>query len=192
MEQAVSEPVSNSIVLELRRGSRAAFQAVYAAERKRLFGFLVRLSRDPHVAADLFQNTWLKLARCAGSLHEQTDLRAWLFTVARNEYRSYCRAQVLDASRLLVLGREHDAHVATPVEGPRVAAIDAALRRLSDGDREVILLVAVEGFEPQRAAGILGISYAALRQRLARARQRFAALLEADAPLDRAALPESS
>lgn len=160
---------------ELRGGSRAAFERVYVAEKASIFSFLVRLCRDQHVAADLFQNTWLKLARNARSLREDTDIRAWLFTVARNEYRSYCRAQMLDMSRLLVLDQELSKEGSTSLDpDTELTALEAALARLSDADRELLLLVCVEGLEPQAASSVLGISYAALRQRLARARKRLA------------------
>lgn len=175
--EPVSDRPSAALIRELRRGSPAAFDAIYAAERTRLYGFLVRLCRDAHVAADLFQNTWLKLARSAPKLREDTDIRAWLFTVARNEYRSHCRAQLLDMSRLLALGREHE-EVPAAAPGTEAGAVEAALRELSDADREVLLLVGVEGLEPRQAATILGVSYATVRQRLARARKRLMLRLE--------------
>jgi RNA polymerase sigma-70 factor (ECF subfamily) len=164
----------------LRRGSREAFERVYIAEKAGVFGFLMRLSRDPNVAADLFQNVWLKLARSARTLREDTDVRAWLFTVARNEYRSYCRAQLLDMSRLLVLDRELSC-AGLPDGGgdAELAAVEAALATLGDPDRELLLLVCVEGIDARAAAGMLGISYDALRQRLARARKRLSDALDA-------------
>lgn len=174
----------------LRRGSREAFERVYSQEKAAIYGFLMRLSRDPHVAGDLFQNVWLKLARNARTLREDTDIRAWLFTVARNEYRSYCRAQLLDMSRLLVLDREL-ASAGVPDGGgdAELAAVEAALATLGDADRELLLLVCVEGIEARAAAEVLGISYDALRQRLARARKRLSDALEAR---ELPALPERS
>jgi len=164
----------------LKRGNREAFERVYNEEKAPIFGFLMRLSRDPNVAADLFQNVWLKLARGARSLREDTDVRAWLFTVARNEYRSYCRAQLLDVSRLLVLDRELSSEGLPDGRGDaELAAVEAALATLGDPDRELLLLVCVEGIEPRAAAGMLGISYDALRQRLSRARKRLSDALEA-------------
>lgn len=164
----------------LRRGSREAFERVYRQEKAGIYGFLMRLSRDPHVAGDLFQNVWLKLARNACSLREDTDIRAWLFTVARNEYRSYCRAQLLDMSRLLVLDRELACAGLPDGGGDReLAAVEAALATLGDADRELLLLVCVEGIEARAAAEVLGVSYDALRQRLARARKRLSDALEA-------------
>jgi RNA polymerase sigma factor (sigma-70 family) len=171
----VAENVDRALIDALRAGSREAFSKIYAAERERLYGFLVRLCSGRHQAADLFQNTWLKLARNARSLREDTDVRAWLFTVARNEFRSHCRAQTLDLSRFLAVDRERASFSETAEScetGPMLEALEAALGKLGDADRELLLLVAVEGLEPRQAAAVLGISYEALRQRLARARQR--------------------
>ena len=50
--------------------------------------------------------------------------------------------------------------------------LERALLSISAADREVLLLVGVEGFEQEQAASIVGVSYAAFRQRLARARAR--------------------
>jgi len=173
--EQVTEKVDRALIDALRAGSREAFSKIYAAERESLYGFLVRLCRDRQLAADLFQNTWLKLARNARSLREDTDVRAWLFTVARNEFRSHRRAQMLDLSRFLAVDAERASFSETAVSSepePMLEALDAALGKLGDADRELLLLVAVDGLELRQAAGVLGISYEALRQRLARARQR--------------------
>lgn len=164
-----------ALVDALRAGSQVAFSKIYAAERESIYGFLVRLCRDRQLAADLFQNTWLKLARAAPSLREDTDVRAWLFTVARNEFRSHRRAQMLDLSRFLVVDLERASSSeasASSDTGPMLEVLEAALGKLGDADRELLLLVAVDGLELRQAAEVLGISYEALRQRLARARQR--------------------
>src|SRR6187399_1907466 len=103
------QDASKTLIDELRRGSLAAFEQVYFAEKNRVFGFLLRLSGDSNVAADLFQNVWLKLARHAPRLNDETHVRAWLLTVARREYLSYRRAQIVDLSRFLAWGRQAEA-----------------------------------------------------------------------------------
>ena len=125
----------------LRRGEAAAFDAVYAAWHARIYQFLFRLAGRRELAEDLFQETWLKLARHATSLREDTDLGAWLFTVARNAHRSHRRWVLID------LQRRPEPETAPSAEG----VVDArrelarAMALLSDGDKEVLLLVAVEG-----------------------------------------------
>jgi RNA polymerase sigma-70 factor (ECF subfamily) len=179
----VRDPSERPLVDGLRRGDPAAFDAVYARYRGRVHGFLLRLSRRRDVAEDLFQDTWVKLARNAHRLHEDTDLGAWLFRVARNAWVSHVRWSMLDVSRLVAF--EEDALPAAPAldaEGRadaarRVGRLEQALASLPAPSREVLLLVGVEGFEQEQAAAILGISYEALRQRLSRARTHLASRL---------------
>jgi len=153
-----------------------AFQKAYAVHRRVVFGFLLRLAGDADTASDLFQNVWLKLSRHRQRLRPDTALRAWLCTVARHEYVSYRRSQLLDLSRVLALGRE-PAHEPTEHD-PRLVDLKAALHRLPDADREVLLSTSVDGLSLRQAASVLGISEPALRQRLVRARRRLEASLE--------------
>ncbi len=165
-----------ALVEGLRRGERRAFDEVYARYRPRLFGFLLRLAARRDVAEDLLQEAWLKAARAAPRLRADTDLAAWLFTIARNAHRSYRRWAMLDISRLVALAE--DAVFASDLPGPErraegaleVERLERALLRLGPAHREVLLLVGVEGMDQEKAAEVLGIGYATLRQRLARAR----------------------
>ncbi|MDP9003018.1 MAG: RNA polymerase sigma factor [Myxococcota bacterium] len=176
----VRDPSERPLVDGLRRGDTRAFDAVYARYRVGVHGFLLRLSRRRDVAEDLFQDTWVKLARNAHRLDDDTDLRAWLFRVARNAWVSHVRWSMLDISRLVAI--DEDA-LPTPASldpesradaSRQVSALDQALASLPPRSREVLLLVGVAGFEQEEAAAILGISYEALRQRLSRARTQLA------------------
>lgn len=168
---------SKHLLEALRGGSPVAFQEVYSAEKNRLFGLLLRLSGDAHVASDLFQNVWLKLARHAARLHEDTNLRAWLHTVARREYISYRRAQIVDLSRFLAWGRHVETTARSFAPTSEAYELEAALEALNDSDREVLLLAGVAELDGPQGAAALGITEAAYRQRLARARQRLTAEL---------------
>lgn len=162
----------------LREGDRSAFDVVYDLHRPRIHGWLLRTTRDRAIAEELLQETFLRLARHASRLRPDTNLRAWLFTVARNLERSRRRWAWLDASRVLSFGDQPRAVAPTPEDlaGASEAQrrLDLALAALSRTSREVLLLVVYEGLEPSEAAAVLGIRPDALRQRLARARAELA------------------
>jgi RNA polymerase sigma-70 factor (ECF subfamily) len=168
------------LVRGLAGGEEHAFLEVYARFRVPLFAFLCRLCGQRTLAEDLFQRTWLKLLRSAPRLRADSDLKAWLFTVARNEHRSHRRWQLLDASRLMLLGLSP-----TPASVPDAEStaldLERALAALSVGDRETLLLAA-DGFDAEAAAAILNVSAEAYRKRLSRARQRLAETLQGQAP----------
>ncbi|NUP11933.1 MAG: RNA polymerase sigma factor [Polyangiaceae bacterium] len=171
-----------ALVDGLRRRDPAAFDALYARHEPAIFRFLWRLSGRRDVAEDLFQETWLSVARHAERLTDDTDIVAWLFTIARNRYRSYRRWALLDLTRIAELGREPVDDVRSPEHDVdarnSAAAVSRALGRLSATHREVLLLAVVEGLAPRQVAAVLGLTPEAVRQRLHRARAELTSKLE--------------
>jgi len=185
---SVEREIELRLVRRVKAGDVAAFEAVYEAYRPRLYSFLVRLSRRGDVAEDLLEETWLRLVDRAATLAEDTCLAAWLFTVARNLFTSWCRHRAVDAQRLSELVPSWPSP--RPGETPFEAAarseterrLETALARVQLRDREVLLLVAVEGLLPHEAAAVLGLSPEALRKRLQRARERLVVEMDVHEP----------
>ena len=177
-----------ALVGRLRGGDVGAFDEVYDAFRPRVFGFLVRLSRQRDVAEDLLEEVWVRLVTHARRLDPDTRLAAWLFTVARNLYWSYCRSRLLeqDAGASLMGLWPVPAARASPFEDASAnelgARLERALGSLPPLYREVLLLVAGEGLSPTEAAKACGITADALRKRLSRARAMLARALEEPVP----------
>jgi RNA polymerase sigma-70 factor, ECF subfamily len=171
------------IIQGLARGDTSAFDDAYATLRAPVYAFLVRLTGRVALAEDLMQETWLRLARSAPQLPPDTELRPWLFTVARNLYLSHRRRAVLDVERLRELGWLPFAASPSPFEvlaaDRTERVLEQAIARLPFEQREILLLCSVSGFEPAQAAGMLGVTPEAARQRLARARARIRESLEA-------------
>jgi RNA polymerase sigma factor (sigma-70 family) len=171
----------------LRRGEAAAFDAVFAAYRRRLYGYLVRMTRRRDVAEDILQETFLRLAQHAKRLDVDTRLGAWLFTVAHRLVVSWARAHAVRTQLAGDLPRTEPAHAdRSPLEAladsQTQLAIERAFAALPESYREVALLVGIEGMQPTEVAQILGIRADAVRQRLTRARTLLADLLGEHAP----------
>ena len=173
------------LVDRLRRGDPQAFDRVYATYHHRLFSFLLRLSGRRHIAEDLAQETWLRLAKAAPTLREDTTLGPYLFTIARNAFMSHRRWAMLDLSHLVTFGLDAIGSTATAASpetehgrAVAVALLEAALKQLPLASREVLLLVGVEGMDQEEVARVLGVTYDALRQRLSRARAQLAETMD--------------
>jgi RNA polymerase sigma factor (sigma-70 family) len=173
-DAALVEPDERALVAALRRGEPGAFDAAYERYRGRIHAFLLRLSGSRCLADDLFQETFLRLARHAVRLEPDTRLGPWLFTVARNCYRSYRRFALLDRQRLHEYGLAPRPAGASPhdaaASSESAVRLEAALQDLPLKYREVLLLVGIEGMAPEEAAALLGLSAENLRQRLHRGR----------------------
>ncbi|MBZ0104792.1 MAG: RNA polymerase sigma factor [Sulfuricella denitrificans] len=138
-------------------------------------------SRAP--ADDLVQDT---LERAWGRFHlwrSGSDLRAWLFTIMHNLYvnqlrqGNYMPATVpLDEEAWKVSVR------AAQEDGLEMRDLMAALNRLPEEFREVVLLVGLEQLRYEEVAQVLDIPLGTVMSRLARGRERLRALMSATAP----------
>jgi len=169
-----------ALVERLRTGDPVAFRDLYGQFSQATFGFLLRLAGRRDEAEDLHQEVWLSIARHATGLAPGTDLAAWIFTVARNRFRSSRRRPEARGARAASVPEERLAG-APPSEDPGCRDLERALAALPEVHREVLLLVAIEGLDTARAAAVLAIRPAAARQRLARARAALAQAVDAQA-----------
>lgn len=178
---------TSEFVVALRQGSERssaqAFDALYALYSARLMRFVVHLTRQPGQAQDLFQEAWLKLVRSPPELNSDEDVLPWLLRVARNDWISRTRRERRWGP--LAGPEQHEDLAPDPeqqLQGQELQArLSAALGRLSEADREVLLLLGVEGLSHEQAARVLELSAVALRQRLSRARARLQAELGMEA-----------
>lgn len=178
----------------LRLGRPTAFDQVFAAYRRRLYGYLLRMARRKDVAEDLLQEAFLRLAQHARRLSPETRLGPYLFTIAHRLFVSWTRAQAVRAQLAGDLPAREPAH---PDRSPLEAladsqsqlALERAFATLAPAYREVALLVGVEGLTPTEVADILGHKPEAVRQRLARARTQLAQALGEHAPASLRAEP---
>lgn len=151
-------------------------QAVERALRQnweRLFSYARRLSGNRDAASDLLQSCAMK-ALSATSPAEESQIRAWLFTILRNAWiDEHRRGQVSARAEENDIEERHwrydDRLIAT-------ITVRQALDRLDPAHREVLELIELAGFKYAEAAEILGVPVGTIMSRLSRARL---ALLEA-------------
>ena len=136
------------------------------------------LTRDRDAADDLVQET-LARALTHESLWRGGSLKAWVVTILLNQHRNRQRA----LSRRGRTDPFDEARIAgglpasTDVE---LKAIERGLALLPDEQREVLLLVALEGLTYKEAADALGIPIGTVMSRLSRARASLRTYLEGD------------
>jgi len=141
----------------------------------RLRRYARALTGERSRADDLVQDT---LERALIKLHlwrPGSDLRAWLFTLMHNVFINQLRAQ---AGRLTADDEAAEVAVRpTQTDWLEVRDLQAALLRLPEEQREVLLLVGLEQMTYEESAGVLGIPVGTVMSRLSRARERLRGLL---------------
>jgi len=66
--------------------SEREFEQVYHRYKDMVYNYLLHLTDDPDRAADLYQESMMKIYKNLGSQADLFALRSWIFTVARNTY----------------------------------------------------------------------------------------------------------
>lgn len=167
------------------RGDRAAFDHFVERHQRRVWRYLKAAGAGHADAEDAFQETFLAAWRGAGSYRGGASARGWLLTIARNALRRMKRTRVGEPAHLESLealgvdaGWGSPSWSGDPDGGPDLEDRDLlewALARLSPADREVLVLRELEGLDGRATAELLGVTEAAMKSRLHRARLRFVA-----------------
>ena len=78
----------------------AAFEEIYRDYFKDVFLYLKALCRDESVSEEIAQETFVKALSAIDSYDGRKDIRAWLFTIAKNTYYTYCRRKSISAEEI--------------------------------------------------------------------------------------------
>jgi RNA polymerase sigma-70 factor (ECF subfamily) len=141
----------------------------------RLRRYARALTGDVNRADDLVQDTLERALAKLDLWQPGSDLRAWLFTLMHNLFVNQIRVK---RPQETVMEEALD----EPVSGGQMEAlaardIHAALARLPEEQREVLLLVGLEQFGYAEAAQVLGVPTGTVMSRLSRARERMRQML---------------
>ncbi|HKF99684.1 MAG: sigma-70 family RNA polymerase sigma factor [Xanthobacteraceae bacterium] len=160
-----------------RRPLSAALRREILATVPRLRAFAVSLTASPDRADDLVQETMVRALTHIAQFEPGTNLRAWLFTILRNQFNSEYRQRrwtIEDADGIYV-----DSLKSLPQQSSwlEFQELRIALTKLPPEQREAIVLVGASGMTYEEAASICGCAIGTIKSRVNRGRTRLAELL---------------
>jgi RNA polymerase sigma-70 factor (ECF subfamily) len=143
-----------------------------------LRAFAISLVGRHHEADDLVQDTIMKAWAKQDQFEMGTNMKAWLFTILRNEHYSKLRKrgrEVQDSDGVLTANLAQH-----PAQYGKLDMQDfrRALEQLPDEQREAIILVGASGFSYEEAAEISGCALGTIKSRVNRARQKLQEILQ--------------
>jgi len=145
------------------------------------------LTADVDRADDLVQDTLERVWRRFSMWQQRGEVRAWMFGIMHNQFVDRLRAQQSRPERAAGDDLPEAAERPTQADRLEVRDLDSVLQRLAPEQREVLLLVAVEGLSYREVALALGTPLGTVMSRLSRARARLRAELQGDDTADAAA-----
>jgi RNA polymerase sigma-70 factor, ECF subfamily len=168
------------LLVHVADGDATALAALYRRYGGRLFGFLQRYTGDRMVAEEILQDTLLAVWRSAHLYAGRSDVRTWLFGIARRQAHNRLRVQSPQQVPLDSL-----AGWADPAPGPaewavanaQSTAIADAFDALALHHREVLALAFAALVPHREIAEILGVPVGTVKSRLHHARAALARAL---------------
>jgi RNA polymerase sigma factor (sigma-70 family) len=162
-----------------RSHAERRFRALFDTHRRLVLGYALRRVDEPADAADVVADTFLIAWRKLGDVPEGEAARAWLLGVARRVLANQRRGERRRSGLADRLAGELAAVLPAERVSERDEAVRHALARVSEEDRELLLLAGWEGLSPSEIAVATGTLAVTVRSRLHRARRRLRAELTA-------------
>ncbi len=149
--------------MRARRKDVDAYNLLVSRWEKRIYNYLLRLVSNREDAMDLSQDVFLKAYQNLARLEDAARFGPWLFRIAHNEAYSLLRKpkteqDVGERGERAVFGRM------LPIE--TTLAVERALSKLTEDQREAVLLKVYQGFKFEEIAEVLDTPVSTIKSRV--------------------------
>ncbi len=168
----MTDPLDQTVVAD-HAAADAFIEDLFARHHGEIYAYVMRMVRDPELAADLTQDAFIKAYRAHATLEKPENARAWLYQIAHRVTLDELRRRKIirflpwtGESRGAAASAEHEA-----LEGRLSGDLERALARIPERQREALIMAEIHDLTGLELAAALGISHVAARALLTRARE---------------------
>jgi len=183
VRMSFSDSVDEIVLARAKAGEDAAMEQIFRCFETPVYSLARRLTRSPHDAEDILQETFLEVVRSIRRFRGDGSLAGWIRKVAaskalmRLRKRSERAFEELVPDGLAEDGAGHPSHGSAVSTAAERVDLESALGRLSDAARAVIWLHDVEGYSHDEIAAMAGKTPSFSKSQLARAHARLREML---------------
>ncbi len=179
----MNDTSDDELMSQVRDGDVEKLGTLFERHHVRLFNFFLRMTGDREVAEDLVQEVFIRMLKYRKSFRARGEFSAWMFALARNvsvdHFGRRGRRETADDAAL----EEHPSPGPLPLEQLEMAEsmerLRAALLKLPDEKRELLLLTRSGGLTHEQIGSILGCSAGAVKVRVHRALRQLQQVFQA-------------
>ncbi len=166
-------------ILRVAKGDTGALEALYKGTRTVVYGLALSIVRNPQDAEDLMQDTYLRVYRGAASYRPQGKPLAWILRITRNLSLDKVRSKPTGELPL------EEAWIPAPGSDISESTLDrlllqGLLSRLSEEERQIVILHSVEQFKHREIAELLDIPLGTALSKYRRSLSKLRKMLEED------------
>ena len=185
------------LVRQCWQGDSAAIERLILKYQNRIYNVILKICADPDDAAELTQDTFVKIIENIENFQGRSSFYTWAFRIAVNLTLNYCRRNArlefssLDAEQIRynsqpgkvlkeLLSNDSSLDPAAVAQNKELCQIVLeSLKKLDDAQRAVVVLRDIEGMNYNQIANVLDIELGTVRSRLSRGRKKLRQILEA-------------
>ena len=198
MTEAAKINIDDAVLVEqCRQGDSEATERLILKYQNRIYNAILRICANPDDAAELTQDTFVKVIENIDKFRGRSSFYTWAFRIGVNLTLNYCQRKVRIGFRSLDAEDNEDNGQAKRVlkefladdSSPNPAVVAAnkelgeivvdALMKLREEQRVVVVLRDIEGMNYAQIAEVLDIELGTVRSRLSRARSNLREIIEA-------------
>lgn len=175
--------VSNSdyrLVTRALSGDRRAGEALVTRHHGDLFNLFMWLTRDPELAENLTQETFVRVWERLSQFRGESSFRTWSHSIAYSILSSHHREEARESHALREYALRANAHPDARRRAETRAALAEALAQLSKQEQQVVVLCKLQGFTLAEAAEMVSRPVGTLAWQMAQALRKLRGLLAED------------
>ena len=147
--------VVEDLLLKTAKGDMEAFEKLYMDTKKFVYSHILSVIKDPEIAQDLTQDTFIKIKDSAHTYKPQGTPMAWILRIGKNfalmAIRKSGREQITDIEE-----NEYLVNRSAEMSVDETIVLKAAMDTLNEEEREIVFLHIVNGMKHKEIAKIVG------------------------------------
>ena len=185
-----------TLIQQAQSGDVDAFEQLIDEHQKRIFSIAYRVAGNPDDAADMAQEVLVKIFKNLNKFKGDSKFSTWIYRVATNtcldelkrirRHPTYSLDQEIDTDEGSISADIMDEAPTPEQAAERKAvqnAVNAAIARLGDDHKKVIVLRDIQGFSYEEIAEMMNCSDGTVKSRISRARAQLKKILSQDREL---------
>lgn len=161
----------HELIEACRNGVREAQRELYEASGPRIYALLLRMTRNGDDAAELMQDTYIKVFKSITSFTGASRVETWIYQIALNEARQWLRRRDVYHDKLDRIRQDSDP-MSSQADKDLELDVHEALEHLPEDEKTILILRHFEEMSYADIAEATGLPAGTVASRLNRARQR--------------------
>lgn len=160
------------LMAAVKHGDLNKASMLFEKYHRPLYGFFIKLSRDPELARDLVQNVFYRMLKYRHTYSEINPFRAWIYQIGRNAFADHLRKNkmhVSDHSEIEEVGGTEEGIDGQWEQDEKHQQLHRSLAMLSEDDRQLLILSKFQHMKYEEIAQVMNYTVPNIKVKIHRA-----------------------